>query len=291
MNPHVLDAEALIRAVLLALGAGLAVAGIGYFAMRPPSDWARRKPVLAMLVVGVAILIGTGTYFLWPTLAQVPKLDGLSQAEAEDMLVKLALTPSSRPQHSEDVPAGRVIPGSQAPSPGLRIRRGEAVNFAISVKQAGNVNVQSPITSGQPAPSLSLHAPKSNSTVALARSADGVFRLTVTGAMRVTTPTGDFRVLLWVRPVSPPSDTPGWYLQRPPINGVSGIAGDGAWSGLAQVGNATYPPTTGGSVDVAASLTRPVEVSALFAESGIVTRPSPVGQVVATATNVRLEVR
>ncbi len=60
------------------------------------------------------------------------------------------------------------------------------------------------------------------------------------------------RVLLWVEPVMPASETPGYYIQR----GVAGVTRQphpGAasiWQGTIQIGNAQFPPCRGHTLNV-----------------------------------------
>jgi beta-lactam-binding protein with PASTA domain len=92
-----------------------------------------------MGITGIALLAGLITYTAWPSLINVPSLDGLSQAQAEDLLRQNELIPQARPQYSDSADAGRVIAHSQSHAPGLSVRPGTVVAFAVGeggVKEA-----------------------------------------------------------------------------------------------------------------------------------------------------------
>ena len=82
---------------------------------------------------------------------------------------------------------------------------------------------------------------------------------------------------MWIKPVNPPSETPGWYLQRPPHTGILEIKQDGSWSGLGQLGNAQWPPKEGDIFDLAVTLTDSGDANSLFGEEGVVTKNKPIG--------------
>src|SRR5687767_4268883 len=128
MNLENLDLEALIRGVLAGICVGAIVGSIGFFV----TSGKRRWPVLLMGTFGVILLAGLITYYAWPSLVNVPSLDGLSQAQAEDLLAKNRLRADARPQYVAGVDAGRVISGSQSHSAGLPVRYGTVLSFAIA---------------------------------------------------------------------------------------------------------------------------------------------------------------
>ena len=84
-------------------------------------------------------------------------------------------------------------------------------------------------------------------------------------------------MLLWVKPVNPPSEQPGWYLERPPGNGIVRVDSKGSWWGVAQLGNGLYSPHEGDSVGLAVSVADDTTVDKLMAEPGVVVRDYPVG--------------
>lgn len=281
MSAGTFDLEGLLRAVAIGLGVGLIGGTIGFFVMRQRAEWTRWKPVLIMGTVGVILLLAVVLYYAWPSLVTVPSLDGLSQAEAEQLLVKHSLIPEGRPQYTLEVEAGRVVPHSQSPNYGLPVRPGTIVSFAISVREDRSDGKTSPPS----ALAVTLFQPKGGEKVLCSRGGDNIYRLSVKGTSSGLS-AGRYGLLLWLRPVKPPSDTPGWYLQRPPANGVNRIEGDGSWIGAAQVGNAQYPPREGDVFDLAVSLADNETINKLMAEPGVVLRNQPVGVKSDTALGV-----
>jgi len=91
--------------------------------------------------------------------------------------------------------------------------------------------------------------------------------------------------------VNPPADRVGWYLQRPPVNGIPGVEADGSWSGVAQIGSAQYPPHEGNTVDLAVTIADNGEINKLMAEQGVVVRNQPAGVKSAMASGVILTLK
>jgi hypothetical protein len=281
MNVGNFDAEALIRAIVIAFGAGFVIATTGYFVMKGRTEWNRRRHVIVMGTIGLVLLLAVGTYYSWPSLVKVPSLDGLSQAEAEDLLTKHELVPEGRPQYAVSIEAGRVVPHSQSPGYGLSVHPGTVVSFAISVREE-----LSPAQVTPPGDlAVELFQPRSGEKVRCSRGADGVYRLSVKGTS-LGLSAGGFGLLLWMKPVNPPSETPGWYLQRPPTNGIAKVRPDGSWTGSAQLGNAQWPPHEGDVVDLAVTVADSNTVNGLLAEPGVVVRSEPVGIKSDTAVDV-----
>jgi hypothetical protein len=267
------DLEALIRAIVISLAVGLIVGSISFFAMRKREERSQWKPVIVLGTIGVMLLLTLGLYYAWPSLTKVPSLDGLSQAEAEDLLTKQGLVPQGRPQYATGVEPGRVVPHSQSPGYGLPVRPGTVVTFAISVRE------EAPQVNNTPPPSalaVTIFQPKAGEQARCSRGADGVYKFSARGTSAGLS-TGGYGLLLWVRPVNPPSDTPGWYLQRPPANGIAKVEMDGSWSGVAQLGNVQYPPHEGDVLDLAVTVADKDTVNKLLAEPGVVVRMEPVG--------------
>jgi PASTA domain-containing protein len=258
-----LDLFAIGRAVAI----GFVIAAIVYFVTRTRAEWARWRAVGVMGGIGVAILL----IFLWPSLISVPTLDGLSQAEAEDTLRSHHLVPQPRPQYAQSADAGRVIARSQNPSAGISVRRGTVVSFAIG--ERGDTPPDNPPTGM----TISFFKPRTGEKVSCLRGADGVFRLTAEGTSSNVSPATQ-GLLFWVRPVNPPADRVGWYLQRPPANGVTEIRSDGSWTAVAQIGNAQYPPHEGDTVDLAITIAEKDAIDKLTAEIGVVVRNQPIGK-------------
>lgn len=132
---------------------------------------------------------------------------------------------------------------------------------------------------------VSLSQPKAEEKVLCDRHADGVYRFSASG-----TSSGLSKqrhgLLLWVRPVRPPSETPGWYLQRPPVNGISEVGADGSWVGMAQIGNVQWPPHEGDLLDFAVTIADSDTINKLMTAPGVVVRSQPVGEKVSTALRV-----
>lgn len=278
-----IDIDALIRAVFLGVGAGMCTTAIGYFVTKPPIERTRSRHTWILGGSGVALVLSTIVYFAWPTLVRVPQLAEQSQAEAEDLVAKLRLRSEVRPQYSTSTEQGRVIPSSQDPSPGVMVRPGTLVAFAVSLRRA-ILPLDTPLMARG---NLKITDPTPNGSAVLLRSGDGIFHLRVLGATSDVR-LAEQRIVLWVHPVNPPSDTVGWYLQRPPASGVLSIATDGSWVGMVQIGNSTFPPKPGHVIDVAASIVDNHTYDKLFAESGVVLRPEPTGEISAAVKDVVL---
>jgi hypothetical protein len=283
------DLEALIRAFALALAGGFIVGAVGYFVMRARPDWTQKKPVLIMGAVGLMLFLVVCIYYVWPNLVEVPELDGRAQAEAEDVLTKRGLTPETRPQLAAGVELGRVVPHSQSPVRGLLVRRGTTVSFGVATSSGGVVGGKPP-AGGRTgtAPTASFFEPKEGSTVAFTRSGDGLYRCSASGISSGLN--HDFQLLLWLRPVNPPSDQFGvWYLQRSG-NGTS-IEPDGTWHGVAQLGNAQYPPQNGYTFELAISVADAATATPLLNEPGVVTRNQPIGAQSMIVSNLTVRLR
>jgi hypothetical protein len=274
------DLHALIRAAVVSIAAGFIVGAAGFFILQKRNQWEKWKGAILFGLAGFAMLFAIGLYYGWPSLLAVPKLDGLSQAEAEESLVGRGLVPNGRPQYSFDVPEGRVIPHSQSPGYGLKVRPGTVVTFAVCTRQE-KPDIAPHTGNG----AVTLFRPKAGEHLLCHRGADGIFRFEATGTSAGVSDSGP-SLLLWVRPVNPPSESNGWYLQRPPSNGVMSVASDGSWIASGQVGNAQWPPHEGDSIDVAVSIADHRAVNELIAEPGVVIRNAPVGSKSAVASDV-----
>jgi hypothetical protein len=265
-----------------AVGIGFVVAFIVYFVTKTRAERTRWGAVAIMGGVGVAILL----IFLWPRLITVPTLDGLSQAEAEDTLRSYNLVPQSRPQYAQAADAGRVIALSQNPSAGLAVRRGTVVSFAVG--ERGDTPPDN--NQNYVGMSVKFSKPRAGEKISCSIGADGICRITAEGtSSNVSSATHG--LLLWVRPINPPSDRIGWYLQRPPSNGIPHILGDGSWSGIAQIGNAQYRPHEGDTIGLAVTIAEKYVIDRLSAELGVVVRNQPVGGKSDTVSPVTLTLR
>jgi hypothetical protein len=159
------------------------------------------------------------------------------------------------------------------------------VSFGVNL-QEGRPQIE-PTTKQDLAVTLEL---KAQDKVVCAGGADNIHRCSVRGNSSGLTG-GGYGLLLWVKPVRPPSDTPGWYLQRPPSNGIDSVAGDGSWNGVAQLGTPQWPPHDGDIFDVAVSIADNDTINRLMAESGVVIRNQPVGVKVEAAHGLVLTLR
>lgn len=204
-------------------------------------------------------------------LVEVPDLKNLSRAEAENRLIESRLVPEAIPQYAHGVNASLVIPNSQDPSPKISVKAGALVRFGVSVRSETPPVVVAPTS----AVAVSLQL-KAGEQVSCPRGGDNIHRCSIKGTSSGMA-AGGYGLLLWVRPVRPPSDTPGWYLQRLPANGVSTVQRDGSWTGVAQLGSPSWPPTEGDIFDLAVSVAEIETINILMAESGVVMRSQPVG--------------
>lgn len=266
MNPaSSVDFEALIR-VLIGLGTGLIVAVISSVLFKIKRG---RQIILGL---GVALVVAALLFYVWPSLVEVPDLANLSNAEAEDILRDRGLVPEDRPQASE-TEKGRVVPYSQEPSPNFRVRKGTIVRFAVS--QGSQVHIVTPQTETTVNVSISIFRPKSGNVVKCTRYPDKIYRFAVDGTSNGLSQ--NFKLLLWVRPVNPPSETPGWYLQRPPINGITQTGLNGSWKGVGQIGNAQWPPYEGDIFDIAVTVAESETANSLLGKIGVIVRDEPIG--------------
>lgn len=267
-----------VEQVLVSLGAGLVMLAVGLIIKRVP------KPVATLLAVGVGIL----AYVLWPrvVLVEVPDLSNLSRDEAELALSASKLVGAPQPQVAPTTRPEHVIPASQNPLPGTRVRRGTPVRYSISTSTSLVPGLQSGTSGSTAAEGFSIFSPREGGEVTPTRGADNIFRFEVEGTIQ-SIDLAKSALLLWVQPIQPPSDQPGWYLQRLPANGLQSISGN-TWRGVCQIGNQQYPPHDGDVVEVAASVVPTEEATRLEAKQGPVTAVALPGLV---SRVVRLTVR
>lgn len=268
-----------IEQMLVSLGAGLVVLAIGLIIKRVP------KPVAILMAFGIGIL----AFVLWPraALVEVPDLSNLSRDKAELRLSSMKLVGVPQPQETPNTRPEHVIPTSQNPLPGTRVQPGSLVRYSIStatsiVSGSRPKAYRSIDESGE----LSIFSPRDGGDVAPRRGADNIFRFDVEGTIK-DVDLSRSSLLLWIQPIEPPSDQPGWYLQRLPANGVRSISGT-TWRGVCQLGNQQYPPHDGDVVEVAASVVTAEESKRLDARQGPITAVVPPGIV---SQVVRLTVR
>jgi hypothetical protein len=253
------DLEALIRALIIGLGTGFIVTSIASIFTKKP------KGHLITFGGGLALIITLIIFPLWPSLIKVPDLSNLSRDEAEDLLIKKGLFFDVIPQYHHETEPGRVIPYSQDPLPGIKVHKGTKVKFAVALPSESFIE-----KADKSSVSVSLFRPKTSEKVHCARYADGIYRFSVVGSSKGLS--DRLKLLLWIRPENPPSETPGWYLQRPPVNGIGEVETNGSWQGIAQVGNEQWPPHEGDILDVAVTIVDVKTANQLLAEPGVVTR-------------------
>jgi hypothetical protein len=260
-----------LEQVLVGLGTSLVVLAIGLVVKRIP------KSVALLLAVGVGMI----AYVVWPraVLVEVPDLSDLSRDEAEIRLASLKLTPEPQPQEAPNIRPEHVVPSSQNPLPGTKVQPRTIVRYSVSTATSvatGRLNSNDPVAGSH----VSIFSPKNGGDVVPIRGADNVFRFDVEGTIEDFN-TARSSLLLWVQPVNPPSDQPGWYLQRLPTNGVVSISGN-KWRGRCQIGNQQFPPHNGDVVEVAVSVAPAEEATRLEARQGpltVVVLPGVVSQV------------
>ncbi|HJP95861.1 MAG TPA: PASTA domain-containing protein [Candidatus Saccharimonadales bacterium] len=268
------------ESVLVSLGAGLVVLAIGLIIKRIP------KPVAVLMAVGIGIL----AFVLWPraALVEVPDLSDLSRDEAELRLSAVKLVGIPQPQEAPNTRPEHVIPASQNPLPGTKVRRGTVVRYSISTPTAVAPRQTSDAGGSATGGAISIFSPKEGGEVDLKRGADNVFRFDVEGTIE-SIDSAKSSLVLWIQPIQPPSDQPGWYLQRLPANGIRSISGN-TWRGVCQVGNQQYPPHDGDVIEIAASVVPVEEVKRLEAIQGPLTTvvlPGVVSKVVQLTVRVK----
>ena len=133
---------------------------------------------------------------------------------------------------------------------------------------------------------VSLSQPRKDGQLDCAPDAGAIFRCSVAGG--VTGVSQGQRLLLWVRPVRPPSESEGWYLQRRP-NGLVNQSGS-TWDGKIQIGNRDFPPQDGDTVDVAVSITETPVADKLMKAPGVVIEPELIGEANTISDNIRLRI-
>lgn len=239
-----------IESVLVGLGVGLIMLAISKLIKRIP------RPAALAIAIGIGLL----SFVLWPQnpLVEVPDLSNLSRDEAKLKLSSAKLSAEPQPQQDPNTLLDHVIPYSQKPLPGTKVQSGTVVSYYFST---GSPKIP-------PIDTLSIFSPFEGGEAVLYRGADDVFRFEVTGTVKGVDLTKS-ALLLWVQPVTPPSEKVGWYLQRVP-NGISAVDGN-TWKGLCQVGNQQWPPHNGDVINIAVSVLPNEEVARMLANQGPLT--------------------
>ncbi|MGW4484617.1 PASTA domain-containing protein [Amycolatopsis sp. NPDC004368] len=116
---------------------------------RPPADEPKprdRRKMFALIALGVLVLgglIGAFAFILSesaPTTSSVPKLVGLSQAEAGDKLRAANLTPQYSQEFSNTVPANTVV--KVTPAEGTKLEKDAKVSVVVSKGKPVVPNIQ-----------------------------------------------------------------------------------------------------------------------------------------------------
>ncbi|MCX5800493.1 MAG: hypothetical protein NTX17_03810 [Candidatus Eisenbacteria bacterium] len=261
------------ESILVGLGIGLVVLAVS-MAIKPVP---RRAAIL--MAVGTGII----AFVLWPraVLVEVPDLSDLSRDEAELELSSAKLDGAPQPQEAPNTRPDHVVPMSQSPLPETKVHRGTLVRYSISTPTSTVSGKATDSDSTRGHVLVSIFSPRHGGEVVPVRGADNIFRFDVEGTLEGVD-LARYSLLLWVQPVAPPSDQPGWYLQRLPANGVRSISGN-RWSGVCQIGNQQYPPNEGDMLEVVASVVPAGEAERLEARQGPLTAvvvPGSVSQVV-----------
>jgi hypothetical protein len=288
MYNSIVDLTALMRAILISLGCGLILMALAFFVTKTPPERKKWKTVIIFGVCGIMLIICVLIYSLWPSLIAVPDLGNLSQAEAERRILSYHLVPEPKPQYSSNTEEGRVIPNSQVPQPGLKVNKNSTVLYSVSISKTSEVSKTDSIADTEI--TFSFFNPQENNKILCSCDPEGICSISVTGTSNHLF-NSDFDLLLWIRPVRPSSEYNGWYLQRPPNNGINNIEEDGSWSGSAQIGNNLYPPHEGDIIDIAISCADRTLYDNLMNESGVVRRRQPIGNFIRYRRDVEISLK
>ena len=245
------------ESILVSIGAGLVILAVGLLIPKA------KKLAVGILALGIALL----TYVIWPrsSLIEVPDLSDLSRDEASSKLQSVRLVGSPNPQVDQNTDPEYVILNSQRPFPGTKVIEGSVVSYSVSVF-SGSVQSKRIPPENLNERGVNIFLPKDESEVAVTRRADNTYSFEVEGVINGFSPNNS-ELLLWLQPVQPPSDQPGWYLQRLPANGIRSISGN-KWRGICQIGNQQYPSHDGDIVEIVASVVSAEDASKLNSKRG-----------------------
>lgn len=256
------------RFIALLMGAGVSLLSVAF------SYFTHKKlGVIISAIVG-AVLVALA-FLTFSGLVRVPDLSNASKDEALSHLkhIRLVVDASSVAEvYDKTVEKGKVIPMSQAPVAGQLVERGTRASLSVSLGPQPVVTT-SPVNKGK---------------ASCSKFADGLYRISLAGVSHLSK---GQTLLVWVKPVSPSSELPGWYLQREPGNGLRYIAQDGAWEALAQVGNPQNEPKTGYLIDLAVSVIDSESATRMLDNTDLVTAPSPEGAYVEYLAGIVIEIK
>lgn len=247
-----------VRAIVVGVIIGLIVMIVGIIVGRIRNWTWKLITVSAVTAIAIGIAIAFTIHTVAPPLVRVPDVSKMSKDEAEQKLVEAEFKVKSAPQWNSEIDEYMVIPGSQDPVPGTKVKRGITVTFIWS---------RGPRPEKKP--EVTISDPTNGGTFQLVRYPDGTYHFTVSGISSGIADNPNLTLLLWVLPVNPPSDTPGWYLQRPPTNS---IGSDGNWQETGQLGNVQWPPHDGDTFNIAVTVVDTQEADELLNEPGAVVR-------------------
>jgi len=271
MNASIVDLVALLRAIFISIGCGLLMMSISFFITKSKPEREKWKMVFLFGIFGIMILIGVCIYSIWPSLITTPNIEKLSQAEAEQLLLKDRLIPNPKPQYSLNTEYGRVIQNSQNPQPGLKVNTNTIVSFSVSIKPS-----LPPPTPDSIPESFSFLKPIDNGKAFCRCSSDGICTISVSGISTIL-PKSKNGLLIWIKPIKPSSESNEWYLQRPPQSGKANMQSDGSWTGTGQIGNRQYPPKEGDIINIAITCANLKVIDSLMNARDVVVCAEPIG--------------
>lgn len=275
--------------IVLAVCTGLTTEALSQLLVKSGRVSQSTKSAWRMLAAALAVTVGVAVYLLQPKLQTVPSLGRLWADAAAQELRSLGFQSIVRSERSAIIDDGLVVPESQRPIAGQLARPGTTVTYAVSTGSASLS--ESPVSNAAAnSGGLAWTTPNAGEPLTVILDAAGVGKARVAGRVPTGLTKSD-QLLLWVRPVLPPAETPGGYLQRPPGNGVSAASAGGSWEGTIQIGNRDFPPREGDIVDLAISVIAVAEARTLESRPGTMTTPTPRGSLVAQLPAVRLSVR
>lgn len=257
-----IDTEALVRSLAVGLVIGLIIAGIYTMAGK------KARQSFFPITISFTLLAAFILYFIWPSSVEVPDLNGLSKAEAIEILEKNKLTAKVDSQITMRAKPGVVIQDSQEPIAGERVSAKTSVKFVVGAMSENYVQFVSPLSDTQ----VKCEVLPSN-----------IGRVYVSATIRIA-PTQ--MPLLWIRGVDPA--TPEWYIQKYPF-GLSKSPEKDFWFGHAQIGNPEYPPLDGNVFDFAITIIDKAESNKLMTDPGEFASPNPIGHSITIAKNVTMK--
>jgi hypothetical protein len=224
----------------------------------------RKKAII--VAIGVFLIAVPLLKTLWPTpyMVEVPNINLLAVKKANHLLLEKRLVPVPIGIPSSNKNYLYVIENSQIPSPGEIVEQNTFVRYKAFTEEDHNSKM-----------SANLFHPEQDDDLICVLEGGEIYRCPVTGTMHGMS--NKERILLWVRPILPRSETAGWYLQR----GQNGILEvnfeNGFWEGVVQLGNEQWPPETGHVVELSVTIVDEAKAASLMSEQSIVVSVKPLG--------------